>query len=74
MEKINIGLIGYKLMGTGHSQACVDMPKFFTSKAVPVMKTICGRDEKAVKETSEKYGWKVMRQSGEMWLREMILI
>lgn len=57
MHKINVGLIGYKFMGKAHSHAYFDMPKFFTSKAIPLMKTICGRDEKAVKETSEKYGW-----------------
>ena len=57
MEKINVGLIGYKFMGKAHSHAFFDMPKFFTTRAVPVMKTLCGRDEKAVREASEKYGW-----------------
>ena len=57
MKKINVGMIGYKFMGKAHSHAYFDMPKFFVSEAVPVMKAICGRDEKALKEAAEMYGW-----------------
>ena len=57
MEKINVGLIGYKFMGKAHSHAFFDMPKFFSSKAIPVMKAICGRNEEAVKDAAERYGW-----------------
>ena len=57
MRKINVGLIGYKFMGKAHSHAYLDMPKFFRAKAMPVMKAICGRDERGVKAVAENWGW-----------------
>lgn len=57
MQKINIGLIGYKFMGKAHSHAYFDMPRFFRPKAVPVMRVICGRNEEAVREAATQYGW-----------------
>jgi len=44
-------------MGKAHSHAYKDVSMFFKSKAVPVMKTICGRDEAALKEAAEQFGW-----------------
>ena len=57
MKEINVGLIGYGFMGKAHSHAHLDMAKFFaTTKGVPVMKTVCDSDEKALK-AAEKFGW-----------------
>ncbi|TKJ46934.1 dehydrogenase [Candidatus Aerophobetes bacterium Ae_b3a] len=57
VKKINVGLVGYKFMGKAHSNAYIKAPVFFKSAAVPVMKAICGRDEKGVREAAETYGW-----------------
>lgn len=57
MKKINVGLIGYKFMGKAHSHAFKDMSMFFDASAVPVMKVICGRNEEAVKDAADRWGW-----------------
>ena len=57
MKKLGIGLVGYKFMGKAHSNAYLKAGKFFKLKAEPVMKVICGRNEKAVKEVAENWGW-----------------
>jgi len=62
---INVGLIGYKFMGKAHSNAYVDMPKFFNTKGTPVMKVLCGRDESAVRGVANKFGWQEVETSWE---------
>lgn len=56
-RKVNVALIGYQFMGKAHSNAYRQMPHFFDSDTVPVMKVICGRNEAAVKAAAAKYGW-----------------
>ena len=56
-KKVNVGLVGYKFMGKAHSNAYSDVAMFFDLDAEPVMKAICGRDEKGVKAAAEKFGW-----------------
>lgn len=56
-RKVNIGLIGYKFMGKAHSNAYLSVSKFFKTKVEPVMKVVCGRDEKAVKAFRKQWGW-----------------
>ena len=56
-RKVNIGLIGYKFMGKTHSNAYLSVSKFFKTKVEPVMKVVCGRDEKAVKAFRKQWGW-----------------
>jgi predicted dehydrogenase len=57
-QQINVGLIGYKFMGKAHSQAFRDVPFYFPDvKLSPVMKAICGRDEKGVREAQGQFGW-----------------
>ncbi len=57
-KKINVGLVGYKFMGKAHSHAYHDVSMFFDMDVEPVMKVICGRDEKGVKAAAKKFGWK----------------
>ncbi|MFH1784335.1 MAG: Gfo/Idh/MocA family oxidoreductase [bacterium] len=57
VKEINVGLIGYSFMGKAHSHAYYDVDKFFKCKAVPVMKALCGRDRKKVKEVADNWGW-----------------
>jgi len=56
-RKINVALIGYQFMGKAHSNAYRQMPCFFDSDAIPVLKVICGRNEMAVKAAASKYSW-----------------
>lgn len=57
MKEIRVGLIGYKFMGRAHSNAYRQVGRFFKPKAIPIMKAICGRNERGVKEAKEKFGW-----------------
>ncbi|WP_019535931.1 Gfo/Idh/MocA family protein [Paenibacillus ginsengihumi] len=57
MKQVNVGMIGYKFMGKAHSHAYRDLPMFFPQVGRPVMKAICGRDEKGVSQAAEQFGW-----------------
>jgi predicted dehydrogenase len=62
-KEVRIGLIGYKFMGKAHSNAWLNVPKFFKLDAVPVMKAICGRDEKGVRAVQKNWGWESIETS-----------
>jgi predicted dehydrogenase len=64
-RKINVALIGYQFMGKAHSNAYRQMPHFFDSDAIPVMKVICGRNEAAVRAAAGKLGWEEWSTSWE---------
>lgn len=55
--EIGVGLIGYNFMGKAHSQAYRNVHRFFDPLLVPRMAAICGRNEGAVKEAADKFGW-----------------
>ncbi len=57
MQKLRIGLVGYKFMGKAHSHAYKDVNMFFDLPVEPVMQAICGRDEDWVRQSAEKFGW-----------------
>ena len=65
IETINIGLVGYGFMGKAHSNAYRQAWPFFQPALKPVMKAICGRDEMAVKEAAETFGWQEYETSWE---------
>lgn len=50
-------MIGYKFMGRAHSNGWRQVDKFFDLPLQPVLHTICGRNEKAVKTAAAKLGW-----------------
>ncbi len=54
---LNVGMIGYKFMGRAHSNAWRQAPRFFTLKAQPVMKLVCGRDRAGVANAARQLGW-----------------
>lgn len=57
-QKINVGMVGYAFMGKAHSVGYRDVAWAFPDvKAIPVMKELCGRNESAVKEAAELFGW-----------------
>ena len=55
-----VGLIGYKFMGKAHSNAWRQAPRFFDLPAEVRMKTICGRDRRAVKKAADQFGWEAI--------------
>lgn len=57
MDKVNVGMIGYKFMGKAHSNAYRALPMFFPERVRPNMKVICGRNSEAVKEAANNFGW-----------------
>ncbi len=59
MQKtLNVGIVGYKFMGRAHSNAYRQVAAFFPDVAFhPVMKAMCGRDEKAVRAAAAQLGW-----------------
>ncbi len=57
-KTINVGMIGYAFMGKAHSAAYRDVLRYFPDLDLhPVMKAICGRNEKAVSEAAQQFGW-----------------
>lgn len=54
---INVGLVGYKFMGKAHSNAYMTVDRFFDTTAKTVMKSVCGRNQQAVAEFAERWGW-----------------
>ncbi|CAM5561770.1 hypothetical protein SAFG77S_13487 [Streptomyces afghaniensis] len=57
MEKLRIGMVGYKFMGKAHSHAYRDLPLFFPNTVHPEMKVICGRDQNGVTVAAKQFGW-----------------
>jgi len=65
MKKLNIAMIGYKFMGKAHSNAWRQVGHFFDVPFEPVMKVVCGRDEKAVEQAARDFGWQERATSWE---------
>lgn len=57
MSSVRVGMVGYKFMGKAHSNAYRSVPMFFPKVTKPEMAVICGRDEAAVREAQEQFGW-----------------
>jgi len=68
MEKLRIGMVGYKFMGKAHSNAYRALPMFFPKSIKPEMKAICGRDAAALEEARSQFGW----ESAETDWRELV--
>jgi predicted dehydrogenase len=64
-KTLNVGLVGYKFMGKAHSNALRKVGMFFEPSVNIGMKAICGRDEKWVAESAEKFGWEGYETSWE---------
>ena len=54
---LHVGLIGYQFMGRAHSNAWRQAPRFFDLPAEVRMKTICGRNARAVRKAAADLGW-----------------
>jgi predicted dehydrogenase len=57
MKEMNVAIIGYKFMGKAHSNAWQNVTNFFDVPIKPVLKIACGRNEEAVQEFAERWGW-----------------
>lgn len=56
-NEIGVGLVGYGDMGRIHSNAYRQVAHYFEVDSVPRMRTICGRDESAVKTAARTLSW-----------------
>src|SRR5688572_891677 len=56
-KRLNVGLIGYQFMGKAHSNAYRQVGRFFDLPVEVGMRTICGRNEEAVRKAAETFGW-----------------
>lgn len=57
MDKLNVGMVGYKFMGKAHSNGYRALPMFFPGRVKPNMKAICGRNEEGVAAAARNFGW-----------------
>jgi predicted dehydrogenase len=56
--EIGVGMLGYAFMGKAHSNAFKKLPyMMYPPPAVPKLIAICGRDEQAVQEAAQRYGY-----------------
>ena len=56
-RNINIALLGSKFMGRAHSNAWLNVAKFFPVDPVPVMHTVVGRNPAELSEFAARWGW-----------------
>ncbi|KRE48806.1 Gfo/Idh/MocA family protein [Paenibacillus sp. Soil522] len=57
MNKVRVGMVGYKFMGKAHSNAYRALPMFFPDSVKPEMKAICGRDPEGLEQARAQFGW-----------------
>ena len=65
VQRINVALIGYQFMGRAHSNAYRQMPCFFQTRVIPVMKVLCGRNQSRVRTAASQLGWQEWSTSWE---------
>ena len=56
-KDLNVGLVGYGFMGRTHSNAFLQVPRFFDVPYRPVLKAVCARNAKRVKGFAENWGY-----------------
>src|SRR4030042_2414406 len=56
-KPLNVGIIGYGFMGRTHSNAYRKVRNFFDVSYEPVLKTICGLEEKEAKAFADRWGY-----------------
>ncbi len=57
MKPLNIGMIGYGLMGRAHTNAFRQVSQFFKLEHRPILKAICGRDGVKAAEFAANWGY-----------------
>jgi len=56
-ERINVALLGTKFMGRAHSNAWLNVGKFFAVEPLPVMHTVVGRNAAELVAFADQWGW-----------------
>ena len=56
-KNLNVCMIGYRFMGRAHSNAYLKVDKFWDVNLHPVMHTVVGRNQPAVEEFAQRWGW-----------------
>jgi len=57
-KELGVGMLGYAFMGKAHTNAFKKLPyMYYPPPAIPVLKGICGRNETAVMESAQRYGY-----------------
>ena len=56
-KHINIALLGSKFMGRAHSNAWLNVGKFFDVDPLPTMHTVVGRNPADLSEFAQRWGW-----------------
>ncbi|MGW2282400.1 Gfo/Idh/MocA family protein [Streptomyces sp. NPDC001770] len=54
---LRVGMVGYAFMGAAHSQGWRTVGRVFDLPLRPVLATICGRDDAAVRAAADRHGW-----------------
>jgi predicted dehydrogenase len=62
---VNIGIVGTQFMGKAHSNAYMDVAKYFDLSAEPVMKAACDVNEADLKAFAGRFGWQSIETSWE---------
>ncbi len=57
MKNLNVGMIGYGLMGRAHSNAFRQVNQFFPLGHRPVLKAVCGRDGAKAQAFADTWGY-----------------
>jgi predicted dehydrogenase len=55
---INVALVGSKFMGRAHSNAWLNVGKFFAVDPLPMMHTVVARNGGELREFAERWGWR----------------
>ncbi|WP_281193434.1 Gfo/Idh/MocA family protein [Halorubrum sp. F4] len=56
-EPLKIGVLGYRFMGNAHANAMARLPMFFPDAPDVERHTLVGRDEEALAEAAERFGF-----------------
>ena len=56
-KRIGIGIIGYGMMGRVHSGGFAKLPVVYSSRAIPILKGLCGRTQDKVREVAKELGY-----------------
>ncbi len=55
--QLNVGLVGQAFMGRAHANAYRQARAFFGGEIVPRLRVACGRNEAALAEFAQRFGW-----------------
>lgn len=58
MKDLRVAIIGHNFMGKAHSNAWLQAARFFKLPLRPVLQVACGRNESALKDFAENWGWR----------------